>query len=206
MKHIAPPIGTPEHAQLEAQMGAHILALRPDQRYYAGRRFFSLLLKEQGVQAVFDFLAQAEQSLLKDGELEVADFEDEEAVLDLFKRSRPKMLTRRVAMGVIAEGVGGAALAGYGVAGIADQLRHVTAEKPEAQKETSYAKKLDTTVMPYAYVAIGGSMLDAAYRHYLEYKLGDIANAVTRLIEKMPAPKHTETAPMRGEGIKGLTR
>jgi hypothetical protein len=192
MEYNAPPIGTPEYAQLEAQLGAHILALRPDQRYYAGRRFFTLLLKEQGAQAVFDFLAQAEQSLLKDGELEVADFEDHEAIEDLFKRSRPKMLTRRVAMGVIAEGVGGAALAGYGVAGIADQLRHVTAPKPTTEKETSYAKTLDTTVMPYAYVAIGGSMLDAAYRHYLEYKLGDIANAVTRLIERMPAPTHAE--------------
>lgn len=198
MEQSIPPIGTAEYDQLNAQLAAYIHALRPDRRYYAGRTFFTLLLKEQGVQAVFDFLAQAEQSLLKDGELEVADFEDNEALEDIFKRSRTKLLTRRAAMGVIAEGVGGAALAGYGAAGVVDQLRAIHTPPPAKAEPEPYAKMLDHTVMPYAYIAIGGSMMDAAYRHNLEYKLGDIANAVTRLSERLPAPTRADALTASG--------
>jgi len=205
MEQSIPPIGTAEYDQLNAQLAAYIHALRPDRRYYAGRTFFTLLLKEQGVQAVFDFLAQAEQSLLKDGELEVADFDDDEAFEDLFKRSRIKLYTRRAAMGVIAEGAGGAALAAYGAAGIADQIRGaMQSPDPDGPKEKhSFAKQLDTTVMPYAYVAIGGSMMDAAHRHSVEYKLGDIANAVTRLIDKLPPLQKADMvrASQPGEGV-----
>ncbi|PZP86130.1 MAG: hypothetical protein DI582_03780 [Azospirillum brasilense] len=192
MEHRTPPIGTAEYEQLNAQLASYIHALRPDRRYFAGRTFFSLLLKEQGVEAVVNFLDQAQKSLLKDGELEVADFEDNEALEDIFRRSRTKLLTRRAAMGVIAEGLGGAALAGYGAAGVVDQVRHLNSAPPAPQQPEPYAKMLDHTVMPYAYIAIGGSMMDAAYRHNLEYKLGDIANAVTRLSERLPAPTHAD--------------
>ena len=200
-----PAIGTPEYDQLKARLSAEIHALRPDKRFYAGRRFFSLLLQEQGVGAVYHFLERASQALEKNGELEVADFDDDEAFEDLFKRSRIKLYTRRAAMGVIAEGAGGAALAAYGAAGIADQIRGaMQSPDPDGPKEKhSFAKQLDTTVMPYAYVAIGGSMMDAAHRHSVEYKLGDIANAVTRLIDKLPPLQKADMvrASQPGEGV-----
>lgn len=198
-----PEIGTPEYALLEAKLRAEINALRPDKRFYAGRQFFNLLLDEQKIAGVYRFLARANAALSKNGELEVADFDDDEALDDIFMRSRIKMLTRRAAMGVIAEGAGGAALAAYGVAGAADQWRG-TQNHSASTNPDSWEASVDK-VMPYAYVAIGASMMDASYRHNQEYKLGDIANAVTRLIDRLPETSQREKAQRRGIGIKGLS-
>ena len=65
MKQKLPAIGTPQYAQLEAQLRAEINALRPDQRFFAGRRFFDLLLDEQGVAGVYSFLGHAHEALDK---------------------------------------------------------------------------------------------------------------------------------------------
>lgn len=205
MQNKLPEIGTPEYAQLEAKLRAEINALRPDQRFFAGRRFFNLLLDEQGVAGVYDFLGHAYEALDKNGELEVADFHYDEALEDLFKRSRIKMLTRRAAMGIIAEGAGGAALAVYGAAGVADQIRGKESHPVDANSK-AWLSKIEP-VMPTAYVLIGASMMDAAHRHNEEYKLGDIANAVTRLIDKLPEMSHEEKAKLAAyqpQGIKGL--
>lgn len=184
MEQALPEIGTPEYQRLEAKLSAEIHGLRPDKRFFAGRRFFTLLLAEQGVEGVYTFLARANEALLKNGELEVADFDDDEALEDIFKRSRIQMFNRRAAMGVIAEGAGGAALAAYGMAGIRDQISGLNIHPLNARRD-SWVEKVEP-IMPTAYTFIGISMMDAAYRHNLEYKLGDVANAVTRLIDRLP--------------------
>lgn len=182
-----------------------INTLRPDRRMNAGRMFFRNLLESDGVEGVYAFLQKAQVALDKQGELELFDFSEENGERAAFHGAREKLLTRRFVAGILFEGFGGAALAGYGLLGMGDQATRAARNEPLVDPEYKgrngfeHAKhRLDETVMPSAYAAIGSGMVYLAGKNYYTHRLSDVENAVQRLADKIAQqPKH---APSAGRG------
>ncbi|OYW13678.1 MAG: hypothetical protein B7X02_01595, partial [Rhodospirillales bacterium 12-54-5] len=115
-----------------------------------------------------------------------------------------------------AEGAGGAGLTLLGFAGIRDQVVH-SKKKNEAAPvcyvngdRDSWEASMESSIMPEIYAfCIGPGMMYAAHRHYVEFKLGDIANSVTKLTgmlnEKQDFRSRVRNEGVRPEGIKGLS-
>ena len=169
-----------------------INTLRPDGRMNAGRVFFQRLLLSDGVDGVYAFLEKARVALDKQGELELFDFSEENGERDAFNKAREKTMTRRFMLGVLGEGFGGAALGAYGGLGVGHQATQLVRGEPLT--DPAYHGKdgfdhtrhrLDETVMPTAYTAIGAGMVYMAGKNYYMHRLSDVANAVERLGEKL---------------------
>jgi hypothetical protein len=174
------------------QLRQIINTLRPDKRMNAGRKFFLYLLESDGVDGVYAFLDKARGLLDKSGELEIDDFDDENGERKAFERAREKTMTRRFVLGVIGEAFGGAALGTYGALGMADQATKLA--QRESLIDTGYRgengfdharHRLDETIMPTAYTAIGSGMVYLAGKNYHTHRLSDIENAVQRLCERI---------------------
>lgn len=174
------------------RMSEIIGSLRPDKRMYAGRKFFERLLRSDGVEGVHAFLAKASELLDKQGELELYNFSEDNGEREAFNGAREKVISRRFFLGVVGEGFGGAALGLYGGLGVGSQATRAVQGQPmvdpDYQGDDAFAHaqhRLDETVMPAAYTAIGGGMVYLAGKNYYMHRLGDVANAVEKLAEKI---------------------
>ncbi len=158
--------------------------LYPNQDLFTGRKFFQILLKRGGPEAVLSFIEKASIALDKGDGVDLSDFNDLER--DAFNSSRVNYMSRRAFFGVACVGVAGVGFTGQGVVGTAKWFddHDDNHGKPKTQISKAHDFVLEK-VVPVAEILIGPALVNEAYDKKMEIKLKHIAYAIEVLQAKM---------------------